>query len=114
MVFGWTILGGLLVSSTRYLHNEWSHGMLIHIITGMMIIIATYSLSFPMIDFDKTWKLMTWHDFFGLLTLGLTGLLGIGGFLVRMANRRLRWQSNRLKWIKRTHTWLGYLLIVIA
>ena len=114
MVFSWTILGGLLVASIRYLHDERSSGMLIHTITGMMIIIMTYSLSFPVIDYDKDWAAMSWHDFFGLVTLGLSGLLGVGGFLVRMANRRLRWQSSRLRWIKRTHTWLGYLLLLLA
>jgi hypothetical protein len=114
MVFSWTILAGLLVASTRFLHYEWSHGMLIHTITGMTIIILTYSLSFPVIDFNKRWENMTWHDRFGLISLGLTGILGIGGFLVRMANRRLRWQTNKLRWIKRSHTWLGYLLLAIA
>lgn len=88
--------------------------MFIHMITGMTIIVITYSLAFPVINYNRQWKDFTRHDIGGLITLALTGLLGIGGFLLRMAKRRLRWQSNKLKWFTRIHNWFGYLLLAAA
>ncbi len=79
MTFCWSILGGLLLSSTRYLHNEWSHGMLIHTIIGLIIIALTYLMSFIMMDYEK--EKLSIHDMMGFVTLGMTTLLGIGGFL---------------------------------
>ena len=120
MVFSWTLFGLLLVAGVRYMLPDWKNGIRIHIYSGTIIFGATFGTSLYTMG-RRGWIIgrrskenENYHDHIGLVMLVLTLLISLSGILLRMANKRVKWNMKMLHILRRLHWYLGHGILIIA
>ncbi len=120
MVFSWTLFGLLLVAGVRYMLPDWKNGISIHIQSGAMIFVLTFVTSLytmwtrGWIIGRKSKENEHYHDHIGLGMLVLTLLISLSGILLRMANKKVKWNMKMLHILRRLHWYFGHGILIIA
>lgn len=110
----WGLLGFLQIASSRYLKVYWKCSMLLHRISGVFIVVMTIALSIVAFK-AASWQLQSGiHVVLGAIALFVCGLLAIGGFVARWAMESVKWNTQRMLWIRFAHRALGYIVLAVA
>jgi len=54
------------------------------------------------------------HGLFGLIVFFIVGLIVIGGFLAKILEFTVTWNTNAMKLIKFFHRWMGYIILILS
>ena len=88
--------------------------MLIHTISGFLILFATIALSIVGIKISGWYLGRSIHDILGLAVFFAVTFVTLQGLVVKNRQEKLRWRSRVIGMLKFSHKIAGYLIVLVA
>jgi hypothetical protein len=110
----WSVLCFVQVSINRYGKSLWKYHQLIHSCTGFIITVCTGYAAIFIAKKIGGWWFDNLHNASGIITFGLTMLLGIGGISVSMMRFVIkpRWKTGLMLFAAKSHKIFGYFMVL--
>jgi hypothetical protein len=81
----------------------WKANKIAHMVCGTLTLAITFTMGLLMIKKDNWYIRLSWHTIMGVIVLGVTALIVIGGYFAIIMLNKLKWSTGLLMKLKMVH-----------